>query len=166
MKIRTITLTVIIMLCLSTSISARKLTEAEKVQAAKYQRLAFVSAPQSGADSQYAPMILKEVERVMPQELSFLQKADFFPNAQVDSATNPPKVDFPNKADYDAVVTLFYYTIGGKVFLDVTIIDTKTWQKIWDYRLARQDSDIQYRLTRSAFLTPKTLRKFFYGHDN
>ncbi len=138
----------------------------EGTRAAKYPRLAIVCAPGTGANPEYASMILKEIEAKVPKYLSSLQKVNTIPDASVDTSTVPPTVRFKNINDYDAVALVSYTYSGPLVFMDITMIDGKTGQQIWSYQLhARQAKDekkIQLRLYKLAHLVPHRINKYFY----
>lgn len=131
--------------------------------AAQYQRLAIVCAPGPGADPQYATMLLKETEQMVPSRLSFLQKVDCLYDVPVDVATIPPTVKLKNKGDYNGVVVLVYSTSGENVVLDMTLVDANTGAIVWSHQLSTKDSNVKGRLMRHGYWVPTTLKQKFYG---
>jgi hypothetical protein len=138
----------------------------EGTRAAKYPRLAIVCAPGTKADPEYAPMVLKEIETMVPKYLSSLQKVDCVPNASVDTTTVPPTVQFENLNNYDAVAVITYTDSGPMIFLDINLIDAKTGQRVWFLQLhakmAKDEQKIQYRLYKLAKIVPHRINKYFY----
>ncbi len=135
----------------------------QKAIAPQYQRIAIVIAPGPGADAALAVPMMKEVERMVPTRLGFLQKVDCLPNVPVDITAVPPNAQIKNKGDYDGIVTLIYSAADGKVFMDMTLVDAKTGEKIWSHQLATKDSDIRGRLMKHAYWTPTTIKQHFYS---
>lgn len=130
---------------------------------AQYQRIALVCAPGSGADPGYASAILKEVEKMVPTRLNFLKKVDCLFDAPVDTLATPPRANISNAADYDGVVILIYSYKEGKVYLDMTMVNTKTGLSVWTHKLTKDDSDTKGRLLKHGYWTPTTIKMSFYG---
>ena len=136
----------------------------EGTRAAKYPRLAFVCAPGTGADPQYVPMVLREIEATVPKFLSEqnLHKVSTIPDAAVDTSAATPTVRFKDLSDYDAVAVVTYTYSGPEVLLDINLLDAKTGQKLWFVQLHAKSDNIELRLSKLAQLVPHRINKYFY----
>lgn len=144
-------------------VCAAKVSPEQAAASAPYQRLAIVCAPGTGADPKFAPMLLKETEKMVPSRLGFLQKVDCLYDVPVDISTIPPTVKLKNKGDYNGVLVLVYSTAGDSVVLDMTLVDTTTGAKVWSHQLSTKDSNVQSRLMRHGYWVPTTVKQHFYG---
>jgi hypothetical protein len=160
---RLICIGLVVFLLVGAGVCAARVSPEQAAAAAKYQRLAIVCVPGTGADPKYAPMLLKETEKMVPSRLGFLQKVDCLYEVPVDLSTIPPTVQLKNKGDYDGVLVLVYSTVGNMVLLDMTLVDTNTGAKVWSHQFATKDSDVQGRLMRHGYWVPTTVKQHFYG---
>jgi hypothetical protein len=128
----------------------------------KYGRLAIVCAPRPQANPDYAPMILKETQRMI-SHLRFLDKVDCLHDVAVDTAVTPPVVDFNDVSGYDAVVSLVYSYDLGHVYLDFYMADTITGEQIWYHRFDSPDPAVKDRLCSQGLSAPAIIKKDFYG---
>ena len=128
----------------------------------QYGRLAIVCAPGPQANPDYAPMVLKEVQRMI-SHLSFLDKAECLGDVTVDTAVTPPAVDFNDVKGYSAVVSLIYSYDSGHVYLDFYMADTVTGEQIWYHRFDSPDPAVKNRLCSQGLSAPAIIKKEFYG---
>ena len=128
----------------------------------KYGRLAIVCAPKPQANPDYAPMILKEVQRMI-SHLRFLDKVDCLHDVAVDTALTPPVVDFNDVNGYNAVVSLVYSYDSGHVYLDFYMADTVTGEQIWHHQFDSPDPAVKDRLCSQGLSAPAVIKKEFYG---
>ena len=160
---RLICVGLVVFLLFGAGICGAKVTPEQAATAAQYQRLAIVCTPGTGGDPKYAPMLLKETEKMVASRLGFLQKVDCLYDVPVDMSTIPPTVQLKNKGDYNGVLVLVYSTFGDRVLLDMTLVDTNTGAKVWSHQLSTKDSNVQGRLMRHGYWVPTTIKQHFYG---
>ena len=120
-------------------------------------------APAPGTEPGHCPAILAQVKNMAPSRLDFLERVDVLENAKVDAATDPATVRLKDAAAYDGIVTLVY-SVPGPVVLDISVLDSRTNQRVWREELSTKDPNVAARLERHGFWTPTTLKKF-YGRD-
>jgi hypothetical protein len=132
----------------------------------QYQRIAFVCVPGPGADPSYAPLILREVEKMVPSRLGFLRKVDCVSNLPVDTSGPVPRLQLADKTEYDGVVVLVYSYPAGTVLLDMDMVDAKTGEKVWHHQLKTQDTDTRGRLLKHGYWTATTVKMYFYGNKS
>ena len=160
---RLICVGLVVCLLVGAGVCAARVSPEQAAAAAQYQRLAIVCVPGTGADPKYATMLLKEVEKMVPSRLGFLQKVDCLYDVPVDISTTPPTVQLKNKGDYNGVLVLVYSTAGDSVVLDMTLVDTNTGARVWSHQFSTKDSNVQGRLMRHGYWVPTTVKQHFYG---
>ena len=160
---RLICVGLVVFLLFGAGICGAKVSPEQAATATPYQRLAIVCAPGAGADPQYAPMLLKETEKMVASRLNFLQKVDCLYDVPVDTSTTPPTVQLKNKGDYNGVLVLVYSTSDGNVVLALTMVDANTGAKVWSHQLSTKDSNVEGRLLRHGYWVPTALKQQFYG---
>ncbi len=134
----------------------------EGTHAAKYGRLAIVCAPGGGADPKYVPLILAKIAESAPRYLSELPKVNTVAEASVEPNTSPPKVKLNNINDYDAIAVVIYTYSEAMVYMDITLLDAKTGEKLWFLQIHAKADDIEKRLLGLARIVPHRINKYFY----
>ncbi|MBN2180752.1 MAG: hypothetical protein JW715_02470 [Sedimentisphaerales bacterium] len=127
----------------------------------KYSRLAIVCAAKRNFNPEFAPLILEQArKRIFP--LAFLEKVDCLDNVMVDTNSVPPTVQMDDFSSYDAIVVMSYHYESGHVYIDLDMIDTLSFERIWHYRFDSPDPEIKKRLLSQGLFTPEVIREKFY----
>ena len=129
-----------------------------------YQRLAFVCVPAPDADPSGVAIIMNELRQTAPVGLYFLEDIDYRKDIALDVSGAAPKIaPGQDLSQYDAIAALVYSHNGGMVYLDIHMMDVKSGDNIWHYRMSKFDLLRDRRLRAHAHWTPSMIRKHFYG---
>jgi len=130
----------------------------------QYQQIAIVVAPGPGADPQYVPIVLAEVQKMAHSRLTLLKRVDYPSGVAVDTSVSPPKPTIgPNLAGLDGLICLVYSSSGSNVIMDYHMFDLKTGQQVWTTRLQKAGGDLKQRLMGHGYWAPSIIKNQFYG---